>query len=595
MCIYYYPMADLMKLFAAVFFSLFFCFNSLGQINMPLTINSKQLSEATRASFLDPHNHIGGILPPLALVDLAKFIGAEQPTTAQLWSFWNVLTAAFYETPSVKDNRRMSNAAKMVMICDQPTSMCANSLDNECDTLLRRNIANVLTASPVTTFWTAYAFRDMANASYVYKGKRGEDLEHAKNLFAQANLLELAKKNVSLVEMSVNFIGGAKANTGEIFARYKGIINDLNAPNTSNKNITLKNALISKGLRVPQMKWLLMTHTMELGKLPDDTTLNYAALGQCQEINFPEALTTDPVMGGVFDWLLKINDIVGVDVAGAESTCFTDEGMNVFKNLAKTVYYAAKERHRRDNVDNKLLVRVHVGEGAPVLEMPLYEERDQACQAIENFPVVKTALDTSGYRDRTNRPIHRIEATKNIDYLLNAIEELKEQFLDIDKFIIFRLGHLTHLTKELAQKAKQIGVHADVNLSSNISTSASTIDNSIIQQYFIDKGIKANHTDGLIATLLKQRVPIQKILLDHGLKWLLYYHIPTLLGSDGSGLENSASMNQEYFFARKLIEYWNNTDTDFRKRNISIDDLLYNQQLHYDAMGYGGKNMPPSD
>src|SRR5690606_25572784 len=99
---------------------------------------------------------------------------------------------------------------------------------------------------------------------------------------------------------------------------------DIKSENTSPKNMVLKNRIQALGLPIPEIKWLLLTHTLELGKVSDDTTLTYDQ-GQCIGVDMPPNLNTDPV-SDLYSTLASNPDVVGVDVAGPESTCFANAG-----------------------------------------------------------------------------------------------------------------------------------------------------------------------------------------------------------------------------------------------------------------------------
>src|SRR5690606_2742426 len=128
-----------------------------------------------------------------------------------------------------------------------------------------------------------------------------------------------------------------------------------------------------------------------------------------------------------------------------------------FKELATTTYLAAKAR-RQDSANNtsKMVVRVHVGEGAPIVKTSFADDKAVACEEIKGFPEIMKNPQTGMY-------VHAEESRKNISLLLRAIGQLKEQNKDIDDYIVFRLGHLTHISKDQAELAKNLGVTADAN------------------------------------------------------------------------------------------------------------------------------------
>lgn len=546
-----------------------------------LTLNAQNLHDPNKKQlFIDAHNHTGGILPVLAVVDPYKFIRGQEPSETELKDFWFKLVKYYQDNETLKKNRNISNGTKLVLTCNEPSSNCALSDDDsssdQCNSSLLNSLYNVFSATPLTAFATAYKFRGIVHSI--------PDLLAASSSYTQmrAKILAMAMTKAGIVELSQAFIGGSKGEESTfIFTKYKNIIDDLKATNTSHENQPLKERIQQLGLEVPSIKWLLLTHTLELGKISDETTLTYNT-GQCSGMGMPEILKTDPATG-LYDTLVNFEDVIGIDIAGPEITCFASEGMRVFKELATATYFASMTRRQNNNKLKKLVVRAHVGEGSPLLKTPFTEEQQAACDEIKKFPQLMKDLDQNLY-------IHQKEARTNISIILRAIADLKEKYSDIDDYIIFRLGHLTHLTNEQGQLMKSLNITADANLSSNISTQAWTQNPSIIDKYLVQKGISANHVRDLLDTLLNNGVSVGEIFDGHGLKWLLYHQVPTILGTDGAGVEHSVTLTREYEIAEKLINYWNENDEQFKSKNITIDSLLQSQKLHYDAMGYSDLN-----
>lgn len=542
------------------------------------TSSGSDLHDATKAKiFFDPHNHTGGILPPLAIIDAKKFIAGERITEEDLKDFWTKLVP-FFNTTLMK-SPRISLGTKLVVTCNEPSLYCsadandANANTKKCHSSLLDNIYNMLSATPLTSFNTSYSIRgntwqipDLAGAS-------------GGSLSTQAKIYELALTGAGVVELSEAFIGDKKEEDAtRTFTKYQSILDDLRRPNTSPKNQLLKQRLAEKNLAIPSVKWLLLTHTMELGKLPNERTLTYDD-GQCLSKEMPPTLNTDP-MADLYQTLVNYEDAVGVDVAGPEYTCFTNEGMKDFKELVDATYKASQVRRQNNGKFNKLIVRIHVGEGAPLVDTKYVRDQAGACEEAKKFPVILKDPETGLYK-------HQVEARRNIGVLITAIRDLIRKYPDINEYVVFRLGHVTHLTKELASRMKSFNITADVNLSSNIATQAWTVDKEIIDEYLVNKGVTANQVRDLRRALERNGASPGKIFDGHGLKWLLYYRVPTILGTDGSGVEHSNSLAGEYELAEKLIDHWNQTDDEFKGRNVTIDTLLKNQALHFDAMGYG--------
>lgn len=590
-----------MKLLIVLISALFI--SNLGQATQSFTFDSKSLEKpGDFGKFFDPHNHTNGVLNPLAVVNAYKFIWGQVPTEAELNSFWTKFLDFYNQITEVpqddgtikskvnklKSGASLSNGTKRVLSCNEPGIYCSSSLPpgeesgELCMNALVRSIYNILAATPLTGFSGAYAVRRALMDIPDLPGHFGVHTQQ------QATVLELALEKIGLVEMSQPFAGGAdgEKKLANTVLSYSNILNDLKASKPSAQNKGLKDRFQQLKLDVPVIKWLLLTPTKDLGENSSTTTLSYAS-GQCQE--YPVQVAEDPKVDqneGIYNVLTRFSDVVGVDVAGPEFTCFAPKGMEDFKVLARATYRAAKLRQLKHNSHAKLVIRVHVGEGSPVEDAePIAtlsdDARKESCEAIKNFPKMKKIHDRSEWVY-----IHQHESRKNIDYILGAIEELKKQYKDIDQVVIFRLGHLTHITNAQAKKAKELGVTADVNLSSNVATQAWTVDPAIINKYLVEKGIQANKVRSLLVALVKNGASYEEIFKGHGFKWLLMNKVPTMLGTDGAGVEHAPSMKREYLIADELIKAWNKSDPFFKKQGISVDFLLKSQKDHFDQMGY---------
>jgi hypothetical protein len=542
-----------------------------------LVLDKSALDEiSNKGLFFDAHNHNGGVIPPLGVVNAEKFIYGEPLTLSELKMFWQSFINSDVVKEKILGNSLFSNGIKMYITCNEPMSYCSRSVDKDgCRQKLIDGISHLFSSTPLTSFSTAYGIRRNLVDIPSLPGRTSSAMR------AHALLFELAKTKVDVVEMSRPSMGGYDTETGNTFdfLRYRKLTDDLRSKTPSAENQRFKKRLEELGLQVPRIKWLLMTHTTELGIVADANTATYGD-GQCTVVPLARALKTDPKTG-LYNVLVNFEDVVGVDVAGPETTCFTKNGMEKFMNLAETTYLAAVAKRREKSHQGKLVIRVHVGEGFPIINDQFLHSEMQACSAMKAYPKINYVYDR-----QEEVPLHRIEAQKNISYILDAIATLREQYKDLDDYIVIRLAHLTHIDNALAKRAQELGVSADVNLSSNVATSAWTVDPKLINTYLVAKGLTSPQVPDLLDALVKNGAPLGEIFDNHGLKWLLYHHVPVTLGSDGSGVEHSESMRKEYSMARELIDYWNKHDANFAKQNISIDELLQNQAKHYKAMGY---------
>src|SRR5258708_35493003 len=102
-------------------------------------------------------------------------------------------------------------------------------------------------------------------------------------------------------------------------------------------------------------------------------------------------------------------------------------------------------------------VKTQVGEGGPT-----NKSKETGKTPWKYCPAV--------YMDKDTQPVHVVQSRKNIKKLIQAVSELKSEIPEIGDFIVFRFGHVTHADFSDALAMKQLGIEADVNLASNIST-----------------------------------------------------------------------------------------------------------------------------
>lgn len=586
-----------MRLFISIFFT---AIASLAADRFTQT--PMELNQPSPGLFFDPHNHTNGVLNPLAVVNPRDFIAGRTPDGKELQDFWFKFMEYYDQitcneetekckTTKLKSGPQLSNGTKELLNCNEPAFYCSadRAPSKMCITALTRNIYNLLSATPLTSFGGAYAVRRTLPKIPDLPGLSGVHVQQ------QATLLALAMGGIGLVEMSQTFLSDEKT---RIFSDYQKIIDDLRSPRTSIKNRDLKRRFTALNLKVPTIKWLLSTDTRALGKLSDTTRMAYNS-GMCSVIteepvvvsqessnmseeNEDAQATEEPnFLAGIYNTLKSQPNVVGVDVAGPEYTCFTPTGMNEFKNLAMATFKAAKEK----KIGSKMLVvRAHVGEGVPIEDaLPIAtakaSARKESCEAVLKFPEYKKVGATA-------QLVHQVEARKNIDFIIQAIKELRSKFPEITKYVIFRLGHLTHVTSAQAKTLRQLGVTADINLSSNISTQAFTVDRAVIEKYLVKNGVEPQNVTNLLTSLVAHGAPYGEIFEGHGLKNLLANRVPVMLGTDGSGVEHSPSLKREYQIAAELIKAWNLKDPNFKKQNISINDIFNAQRMHFQKMGY---------
>ena len=471
-------------------------------------------------------------------------------------------------------------------------------------------LERVLTATPFTEFDSAYAVRGVVQDDYLtglyqnrYPGEdNGKINARINDSLCDATILELAMTNTSYSEQFLSFVGGwgSKTPTGDP-AKLVAIRCFIHERKALAGNEHFK----ALGKPLPHVKVLLMTHTSELGATSDNKEwLQYGDSGRCapkrnKDKNFAPPSTTpvyavkNALLGKDADGksLLRteevseyLNGVIGIDTAGPEITCFTGHesndnqgaGMDDYKRLVQAVYEAARDR-RAKGWHGKLLVHTHVGEGGTTY---LMQKAAKNKDPFSTFPEV--------FMNREGEPVHVVQAKKNIKMLIQAVSELKTEFRDIDDFVVFRFGHVTHADLSDAFAMKSLGIEADVNLASNISTRA------YYSKDFAERLKKTLNED----EQFKYSDPVKeflggadsdRLLDEHPLKHMLEAGVRTMLGSDGGGVEHS-DIEHEYDRAGRLIEYWNSQDPDFKRLGLSIDTIRKNAQSHLKNMQEDRRN-----
>jgi hypothetical protein len=253
-------------------------------------------------------------------------------------------------------------------------------------------------------------------------------------------------------------------------------------------------------------------------------------------------------------------DVVGIDVAGEERTCFTPTGMTYFKSISRMMRKVAIAKRRR------LVVHVHVGEGTAMTELEGKRARylskagasiEKACRLFERYPTARLLGERDAEAAATlpgqgDELIHVAAARQNVGVLLGAIEELRSELPDIGEHLVFRFGHATHVSEEQARRMKASGVTADVNLTSNLSTGSFWLSPATHPEAFAGVGPATARWNDLRALLGEK---VASLLDQHGVHALWKAGVTTILGTDGGGVEH-AGIKREYELAAALLRRW---------------------------------------
>jgi hypothetical protein len=534
-------------------------------------------SKDSHREYFDAHNHnSSGILPYYAYADLAAFIAnpndpgkVDLEHRRQLWAF-----LAKYQ---YQGSRFSPGALETVKLYGKDPDKLSEAEINGA-------LSRVLTTTPWTDFDSAYAFRGAPIYSFLASVYH-DDARLNKDV-CDAAIIELAVTHTRYSEQFIFFVGGWGAAPSSRLDNIRCFMKEPAALAATGKFKAL-------GVSEPKIKSLIMTNTSDLGSVTRDGPdwIQYGATGQCAPMKPVLRIAPDDIRNGLLgrdsDGAAVIapgeehaffDEVVGIDTAGPEFTCFSSAnaeankgaGMDNYKRLVRAVYSASRER-RGAGWHGKLLIHTHVGEGGV-----RYAYDTASGDFFSKFPGIQ--IDPA-----TGVAVHIEQSKENIRRLLQAVRELKTETRDMDDFVIFRFGHVTHAGKQEAQAMKELSVEADINLESNIATRAywtQALAKPAPEPLNEQQQLEYND---LVAKVLNSGHAAET-LADHSLKYMLEAGVRTLLGSDGGGEEHS-DIAREYQLVGELIAYWKAHDDEFKNaKDVSVKTIDRNVEEHLKDM-----------
>ncbi|HZY98294.1 MAG TPA: hypothetical protein VFE36_01840 [Candidatus Baltobacteraceae bacterium] len=548
--------------------------------------------------YFDAHNHFTGILPFQAYANLPAYVAHfanphagpalddRRALLRYLETVWYPQQgAALGDRPSSPpDGQRFALGARATLV------VFRNRTDvRDVDGALER----ILSATPWSEFDSAYAFRGGPASDYLRtRFYHGDEARLAADL-CRATVLDLAATNIDASEQSLPFAGGFHFENGR-----SDRLDTIQCPQRAASDPRVVAGLRRIGKPMPVIRFVLMTLTAQLATLPGGTTYSeWSKTGTCAAVPLPKAIETSPetiyssLMGLKGDGRPAVargerfqywTSVVGIDTAGPETTCFSGDGMTYFSHLADAVYRAAKDR-RALGWRGKLLVHTHVGEGS----------------AIDYVPAAPLQPWTFGdaFAHLPSQLTNTQQAGENISALLGAIARFRQAHPDADRYVIFRLAHVTWANAAQAQTMHGERVEADVNLESNVATGAYPISRMplgrpLIMRLWIDpiagnpaENFELNDLLGALVSSPSNVNQTGSILGDAALRYLLEYHVRCLLGTDADGVEHS-DIVREYAYAASLISYWDATDEGFRSLASGV-----REQTLFDNVAWHQANM----
>ncbi len=529
-------------------------------------------------TYFDAHNHITGVLPYQAYANLPAYIhGLSAPGHPvgfdDRLALYRYLDDTWYRQRgaalddrlfSPADGQRFALGARGALVVYKgEVAGSASALDG--------TLERVLTATPWTEFDSAYAFRGGPAGAYLRDRFYGGSDERLNADLCKATILELARTHIDASEQSLPFVGGWRFDRGT-----SGALETIECVLRAPADAGLRAALSAAHERLPSIKIVLMTHTAQLAALANVTSYSeWSRSGACSSVALPRALVTPPkaVYDGLMGWSQGkavvpagearryFDDVVGIDTAAPETTCFTPQGMTQYEELIGAVYRASKAR-RRAGWHGKLLVHTHAGEGAVIDYAPSPPPQPWTFESL--FAQLPPARRNAA------------QARANVSMLLGAIGDFERRHPDARTYVVFRLAHATWATPEQAQRMHDEGVEADVNLESNVATGAYPISRMPIGSDAVlgrigplardpATNFELNDLLGALVTDPADPQQVGDVLGAASLRHLLEAHVLCLLGTDAGGVEHS-DIVKEYEYAGALIAYWNRSDAAFRAR-----------------------------
>lgn len=552
-----------------------------------------QRADSDRGGYFDPHTHLSGVLPWQARSNLPAYVDGLQGrgagvSEADKRAFYRWLAHDWYGSQKDKlgdgafaSDQRVGLGARATLELFPPDdAMDVATLDGVLERLY--------TATPFTEFDSAYALHKPAQQ---WLGQRfyDDDGQALDDALCTAQVLELARTQITDSEQSISFIGGWRHDDSGYSSKLHDVLCAAQRPGE------LAPVLQGLGLPVPEVRIILMTHTHELGQDADGSTFQtFEHSGQCHAEPLPAALRMSPEL--LYNALLGrdqdgqpvvdpaqqiafFDALAGLDTAAPEMTCFTDAGMAHYQRLIDATLRAAKAR-RALGWTGKLLVHTHVGENFGVYYAQQPPARPWTFDTVfAQLPVLSGNVVTNA-----EVPGH------NIDQVLDAIEQARRDLPELDDYVIIRLGHVTYASAAQAQRMAELGVEADVNLDSNLSTGSWSLTAMPAADTLLPKvtaaaadparNFELNDLSAFLMPDAGDATTVAGVLGTHPLKHLLMAGVRVMLSTDGAGVEH-ASMAREYALADSLIRHWRDSDPEFAARAASASTQTFDDNARW--------------
>lgn len=287
--------------------------------------------------------------------------------------------------------------------------------------------------------------------------------------------------------------------------------------------------------------------------------------------------------------------LIGFDYAGPELACYTPEGMTYLHRVSLNLRDEVKRRTAEGQWNGRpMLNHIHVGEG-----FTIYYAKDPIDTQNMTFGNVFGTLP--GYPPASNYLSNPDAASRNIDLILTTIEEIVATDDDVYGSVVFRLGHVTHISDKTASQmanlvAKYPGlIEADVNIDSNLVTHAYVAPDSANISEYVSHLLSDRKSNFLLNDFPSAVAPdphdVMRVGSVYGnftvLKYLLQSGVPVMLpiilGTDGSGTEH-ALIDRQFTLSASLISYWSSIDPSFAALNVTSAYFTESVDIHLRVM-----------
>eukprot|EP01126_Amoeba_proteus_P049058 TRINITY_DN5713_c0_g1_i1.p1 TRINITY_DN5713_c0_g1~~TRINITY_DN5713_c0_g1_i1.p1 ORF type:complete len:443 (+),score=35.90 TRINITY_DN5713_c0_g1_i1:860-2188(+) len=388
----------------------------------------------------DPHNHISGILPWQAYANLATFVKTGTVTRLDKENLFKFINATFSNKPLVPFTTASRLAYGAIALVKMYRERDATTLlDQELDGFLSR----LLVTTPFTEFDNAYKFRSTVLSGYIVP--QYSNTQDYYNDLCMATLGELEGSGISASEQAISMVGSTWTSDPKILQWLRCL---------SNQRTT------------SQHKFLIQDLTNLFGAINSTHFMSFESTGTCavtayaspQNLSslyarFRSVLLENPLVGTITNktfWDL----VVGMDFAGPEVTCFTPYGMDIFYNITMMMYEVTKIR-RDLGWPGEMVLHSHCGEGFAVYYANPPSDPTNFISVFGKFPL---------YHNPPNARTNPRAAMDNSAIMTRTIQRLKNDVDDIDCYLIFRLGHVTHVDDATAKLMASLNIEADINL-----------------------------------------------------------------------------------------------------------------------------------